>query len=354
MKIGFISGDIVEVSKGRKQVSVPDYPVQGRLLELWAIGGHEVVLLTRSPSTDDVPEGVVVDEGGDPRDHNLDLLFGDRLGRYGSEWLITLQQLEQYEGPVVFHQYVPYSNWAPPFVEMPHLLGSQRRWMVLNRAADVRAAYHAMAGHDERISDYGHVRFERWEPFYMLDYPWGGEYVPFDLVAQREHQLGYYGRVPKGERRARTVKRWLRVGDWSKVVYGPTTSTAWLSEATGAVDGGRVLHRELPQALTTFNVIVQAAIDRFRNKGALDYWPHRVVECALAGVLQLFDVEMGLKSFSHWTVTRDTDLIKWIDAIQEPGVLQQQVAAQQAIVLPRADPAEVHFRLMSLLEDHAS
>lgn len=353
MKIGFISGDLVEVDNTRKGVSVPDYPVQGWLMGKWIEDGHEVVLLSRHPTSDMPPEGVQVDVDGDPREHNLDILFGDRLGRYGSEWETTLNQIEQYEGAIVYHQYVPYSQWAPPFKEEPHLLGSQRRWMILNRSADPWAAYNAMVGNREQVTAYGHVRFERWEPFYMLAYPWQGDLVTPDLVAPRQFDFGYYGRLPQSEKRARTIRRWFDVGDWSKVIYGPETSTAWLSKATGAHDGGRVLHRDLPLALTNFNVIVQAAIDRLRNKGELDYWPHRVVESALAGVFQLFDVEMNLRAFKRWEVTRSTDLIRWMDALQEPGVLQEQVRLQQEIVLPRADPDAVHRRLMSLLEDHA-
>ncbi len=351
MKIGFLSGDLVEVNNQRAGVSVPDYPVQGRLMDLWVKGGHEVTLFTRYPKTDTLPEGVVDAVGSDPREHDLDIMFGDRLGVYGSEWEVTVTQLEQYSGPIIYHQYVPYSHWAPPFKEMPHLGGGSKQWLILNRSVDPLRCYNALVGQKERLSSYGHIQFARWEPFYMLDYPFNGKKTA--PLGGREYTLGYYGRLPQGEKRAKTVEKWMQIGEWPKVVYGPETSTKWISEATGATNGGRVLHRELPEAITKFDVIVQAAIDRLRNKGRFDFWPHRVVECAIAGTFQLFDVEMDLIPFRRWQVTRPSDLIRWIDAVEDPVVLREQVAAQRAIIFPRADPTEVHSRLMKLMKEHA-
>lgn len=356
MKIGFFSGDIVEVANERKGVSVPDYPVQGYLMRRWLERGHEVVLLTRHPNPDAPPEGVVYDPGGNPMEHQLDVLFGDRLGTFGSEWEETLPQIEEYSGAIVFHQYVPYSGWAPPFREMRHLAGSQRRWTIVNRSPYVRDAYHAMAGHREALTDtVGAVRWEQWEPWLMLDYPWEGEYVTPELVGERQFRQGYFGRVPQKERRAQSVVRWLSVGDWSRVVYGPETSARYVARETGAVDGGRILHRDLPHALTTFNVIVQAPIDRLAGKGQLRYWPHRIVECALAGVFQLFDPGIGIPEFSQFEVRSAPDLRRWVHALAaDVENLQAAVRRQQEMILPRTDPTAALDRLDRILEEAAA
>jgi hypothetical protein len=300
--VGFISGDLVEVTNERKGVSVPDYPVQGFLMRKLKERGHRVTLFSRVPKGD--VDGMDIEYLPGVNPTGVDVLFGDRLGPYGSEYEEhTVHQLEQYSGPIVYHQYVPYSGWAPQFREMPHLLGSQRQWTIINRSPDVRKTYHVMAGWKEAITDYvGAVRWEQWEPFLMLEYPWGGDYVRWHDIEARPYLQGYYGRVPKRERRANSVVRWLSAGDWKRIVYGPETSTAWVSEATGAVNGGRVLHKELPKALESFNVIVQSPIDRLQNKGQLHFWPHRIVECALAGVAQFFDPGIGIPEFKKWEV----------------------------------------------------
>jgi hypothetical protein len=357
VRIGFISGDIVEVSNERKGVSVPDYPVQGYLMDRWLERGHEVVLLTRHPKPDTAPEGITYDPGGDTNSHDLDVLFGDRLGPFGSEWdENTLHQLEEYRGPIVFHQYVPYSGWAPPFREMRHLMGSQRRWTIVNRSPSVREAYHVLAGHREAVNDtVGAVRWEQWEPWLMLDYPWLGEHVTPDLVGPRQHLQGYYGRVPQGEKRAQSVVRWMSVGSWSRVAYGPETSTRFVARMTGASDGGRIMHRDLPTALTTFNVIVQAPIDRLAGKGQLRFWPHRIVECALAGVLQLFDPGIGIPEFERWRVSSAPELLAWIRELRANAeFLRQQVWAQQEIILSRADPGACLDRLDGILAGAAA
>lgn len=353
MKIGFISGDIVEVSNERKGVSVPDYPVQGYLMQRLMERGHEIVLLTRHPKTDEPPEGVTVDIGGDPMEHGLDVLFGDRLGAYGSEYETdTLRQLEQYEGPIVYHQYVPYSGWAPQFRDMPHLLGHQRQWTIINRSPDPKKAYHTMAGWKEAVADsLEAVRWRQWEPFLMLDYPWDGAYVTPDLVGPRQYRQGYYGRVPKRERRADSVVRWLSVGSWKRVIYGPETTTAWVSHKTGAYNGGRILHRILPQALTTFEVIVQSPIDRLQNKGNLRYWPHRIVECALAGVFQLFDPGIGIPEFKQWEIRSSTMLNTWMHELEDTSLLQEVVEQQQHVILPHANPHKVMDRLEEILKE---
>ena len=356
MKIGFISGDLVEVTNNRRGVSVPDYPVQGFLLEKLKQRGHDVVLLTRCPKGDsgDVPYSY--HPGDNPMNHDIDVLFGDRLGPYGSEYEeVTILQLEEYSGPIVYHQYVPYSGWAPQFRDMPHLLGHQRRWTIVNRSTDPKKAYHTMAGWKEAVQDsLQDVRWRRWEPFVMLDYPWGGEYVTPDLVAPRPFRQGYYGRVPKRERRAYSVEKWLSTGMWSRVIYGPETSTAWVSEATGAYNGGRIMHRELPGKLTTFNVIVQSPIDRLQNKGRLNYWPHRIVECALAGVVQLFDPGIGIPDFKEWEIRSEPALRDWMQKLEDLNVMQEVVRQQQEIVLPRADPVKAIDRLEKILEEAAS
>jgi hypothetical protein len=353
MKIGFISGDLVEVTNERKGVSVPDYPVQGYLMRRLIERGHEIVLLTRYPNPDEPPEGVVADVGGNPMDHNIDVLFGDRLGPYGSEYeLDTLRQIEQYEGPIVYNQYVPYSGWAPQFREMPHLLGHQRQWTIINRSPDPKKTYHTMAGWKESIADStGSVRWRQWEPFLMLDYPWNNEYVTPDLVGTRQFRQGYYGRVPKRERRAASVVRWLSVGDWTSVIYGPETTTAWVSKETDSFNGGRILHRDLPQALTTFEVIVQSPIDRLQNKGNLRYWPHRIVECALAGVAQLFDPGIGIPEFSQWEVRSSAALKTWMTRLETTSSLQELVRQQQEVILPHADPSAVMDRLDEILKE---
>ena len=357
MRIGFISGDLVEVTNERTGVSVPDYPVQGFLLEKLKERGHEVVLLTRVAKS---VAGLVpysYQPGDDPREHELDVLLGDRLGPYGSEYEeVTLRQLEQYEGPIVYHQYVPYSGWAPQFRTMPHLLGHQRQWTIVNRSINPRLAYHTMAGWQEAVFDsLDDVLWRRWEPFIMLEYPWLGEYVTPDLVGPRPYVQGYYGRIPKRERRAESVWKWLTVGSWSRVVYGPETSTAWMSKETGAANGGRIQHKDLPQALTTFNCIVQSPIDRLQNKGKLEYWPHRIVECALGGVLQLFDPGIGIPEFKEWEVRSDMTLRSWVqEIVGDLQALQVQVRKQQEIVLPHADPVKVMDRLEEILEEAAS
>lgn len=353
MRIGFISGDLVEVTNERKGVSVPDYPVQGYLLERLKERGHEVVLLTRCPKSDAGTVPYEYHPGDNPMDHDLDVLLGDRLGPYGSEYeTVTLHQIEEYEGPIVYHQYVPYSGWAPQFREMPHLLGHQRQWTIVNRSPHPQRTYRTMAGWKEHMSDsLGAVRWRQWEPFLMLDYPWGGEYVTPDLVAHRQYVQGYFGRVPRKERRAASVVRWLSVGDWPRVMYGPETSAAWVSKETGAVNGGRVLHRDLPGALTTFSVIVQSPIDKLQGKGRLRYWPHRVVECALAGVFQLFDPGIGIPEFSPWEVRSSTTMLGWMRELEDLDVLQAGVERQQELILPHADPARVLDRFEEILKE---
>lgn len=354
MRIGFISGDLVEVAEGRVGVSVPDYPVQGFLLEQLQYRGHTPVLLTRCPSMSVEELTYDYDPGGDPKNHDLDVLLGDRLGPYGSEYEdATLRQLEQYEGPIVYHQYVPYSGWAPQFRDMPHLLGHQRQWTIINRSPDPKKAYHTMAGWKESIFDtLDVVRWRTWEPFLMLAYPWHGEYVTSDLVAPRRFVQGYYGRIPKRERRADSVQRWLTVGAWDRVVYGPETSTAWVSRATGAADGGRILHRDLPQTLTTFSCIVQSPIDRLQNKGKLGYWPHRIVECALAGVFQMFDPGIGIPEFLRWEVRSDAMMRTYVeDVVMDLELLQNQVRLQQELILPHAVPSMVIGNLEAILEE---
>lgn len=357
MRIGFLSGDLVEVTNERAGVSVPDYPVQGFLLEKLKERGHEIVLLTRVAKTaaDHVPFSY--QPGDNPNNFDLDVLFSDRLGPYGSEYEdVTLHQLEEYRGPIVYHQYVPYSGWAPQFRTMPHLLGHQRQWTIINRSPDPKKTYHTMAGWREAVTDsLDDVLWRQWEPFVMLEYPWMGEYVTPDLVAPRPYVQGYYGRIPRKERRAESVWRWLTVGSWSRIVYGPEPSTAWVSKETGATNGGRILHKDLPHALTTFNLIVQSPIDRLQNKGNLQYWPHRIVECALAGVLQLFDPGIGIPEFREWEVRSDVTLRSYVkEVVMDLGLLQKEVEKQQEIVMPHADPVLVVDRLESILEEAAA
>lgn len=357
MRIGFISGDLVEVTTERTGVSVPDYPVQGFLLEKLKERGHEIVLLTRVPKSvaDRVPFSY--DPGGNANEHDLDVLLGDRLGPYGAEYEEnTLRQLEEYTGPIVFHQYIATSGWAPQFREMPHLLGHQRQWTIVNRSLNPRLTYHTVSGWKEAITDsLGVVLWRRWEPFLMLEYPWMGEYVTPELIGPRPYAQGYYGRLPKRERRVESVERWLTAGAWPRIVYGPETSTAWMSQATGAVNGGRIQHKDLPQMLTTFNCIVQSPIDRLQNKGKLEYWPHRIVECALAGVLQLFDTGMGIPEFRPWEVRTDLALRSYIEeVVYDLRALQHQVRLQQDIILPHAVPSKVLDRLEEILEEAAS
>lgn len=356
MRIGFISGDLVEVSNKRAGVSVPDYPVQGYLLERLKERGHEVVLLTRVPAAETASVPYPYEPGADPMKFDLDVLLGDRLGVYGSEYEgETIHQIEGYEGGIVYHQYVPYTGWAPQFRTMPHLLGSQRRWTVMNRAADPRKAYTAMTGWNENITDsVGAVRWRQWEPFLMLDYPWGGKHVTPDAVAPRQFKQGYYGRVPRKEKRAASVTKWLTAGKWDRVVYGPATSSAWVSKETGAVDGGRILHRELPLSLTTFNVIVQSPIDKLVNRGHLRYWPHRIVECALAGVFQLFDPGIGIPEFRRWEVRSQAQLRWWMTELENLDNLRAGVKMQQDLILPRAQPEKVMTNLEAILEEAAS
>lgn len=354
MHVGFISGDLVEVTNQRKGVSVPDYPVQGFLMRKLVERGHKVTLFTRCPKDDAGAVPVEYRPGDDPT--GVDVLFGDRLGPYGSEYdTQTIRQLEQYSGPIVYHQYVPYSGWAPQFREMPHLLGHQRQWTIVNRSPDVQKAYHVMAGWKEGIIDtVGDVRWRQWEPFLMLEYPWDMEYVRWDEVEHRPYVQGYFGRVPKRERRARSVVRWLEAGDWKRIVYGPETSTAYVSAETGAVNGGRVLHKDLPQALETFNVIVQSPIDRLQNKGQLRYWPHRIVECALAGVVQFFDPGIGIPEFKPWEVRTPDAFRNAMHVLEDIDTMREQVLRQQEIIVPRADPVKVMDRLEDILKEAAS
>jgi hypothetical protein len=354
VRIGFISGDIVEVDNTRAGVSVPDYPVQGFLMQKLIERGHEVVLFTRYPKGAELPSGVQDAVGSLPQEHGLDVLFGDRLGYLGSEWEVTLSQLESYKGKVVYHQYVPYSGWAPPFREKPWLLSHDRDWLVLNRADDPKKAYHAMAGHGERVVDNGTVAFKTWCPFVMLEYPWRWSLPDTEVAAQpRQYAQGYFGRIPKTERRAKRVLRWMDHDEWSRVVYGPETSTKWVSDATGCVNGGRVLHKDLPKALETFNVTVQVAIDRLRNRGSLNYVPHRVVECALAGVVQFFDSEMGLPGLEEWVITGIQDMERVAEAVRWEVVRREIIEEQRRLILPKADPTRVIDNLDKLLVDFA-
>jgi len=355
VRIGFISGDLVEVSNERKGVSVPDYPVQGFLLEKLVERGHDVFLLTRCPGPDSGTVPYSYYPGANPMEHELDVLLSDRLGPYGSEWdEHTLHQLEEYSGPIVYHQYVPYSGWAPQFNEMPWLLGQQRQWTIVNRSPNPKKAYHVMAGFKERIKDsVDAVLWRQWEPFLMLEYPWRNEYVEWKDVDPRYYQQGYYGRIPKRERRASSVVRWLSAGDWKRVVYGPETSTAWVAQETGADNGGRILHKDLPEMLTKFNVIVQSPIDRLQNKGPLSYWPHRIVECALAGVVQLFDPGIGITEFKPWEVRTQESLRMMMRELEDLALLQHIVRQQQEIVLPRANPTHVMENLEKILEEAA-
>jgi hypothetical protein len=134
-------------------------------------------------------------------------------------------------------------------------------------------------------------------------------------------------------------------------MYGPETSAAWVSKETGAVNGGRIAHRDLPRALTTFNVIVQSPIDRLRGKGRLHYWPHRVVECALAGVFQLFDPGIGIPEFSPWEVRTSIAAQGWMHELEDLEVLQAGVERQQELILPHADPTKVMDRLEEILKE---
>lgn len=348
LKIGFISGDIVEIDNKRGSVSVPDYPVQGFLIKKLIERGHEVVLLTRHPVSDDIPPGLIVDVGGNPADHDLDILFGDRLGTIGVEWDTTQRQIEQYEGVVVYHQYVPYSGWAPPFKEMTWLAAHNRDWVVINRSTDPKRTYNQMVGIKEKINDYGVIKFATWRPFFMLEYPWNNQMDDLSTLGKRQYRQGYYGRVPRSEARARKVKRYLDHKEWSRVAYGPEPSTRWLHEETGCDNGGRILHRDLPESLAKMDTIVQVSIDRLRNHGFLNYWPHRVVECALAGVVQFFDVEMGLADFKDWEVRGGLDYRTRVAALDKQAMVDI-VEEQRDVILPYADPTECMDELEGIM-----
>lgn len=350
LSIGFISGDIVEIDNKRGSVSVPDYPVQGFLIKKLLERGHDVVLLTRHPASDDVPEGLVVDAGGDPMDHDLDILFGDRLGTIGVEWETTLRQIEQYEGHIIYHQYVPYSGWAPPFKEMTWLAAHNRDWLIINRSPDPRRTYNQMVGIREKVTNYGVIKFATWRPFFMLEYPWGWKMDDLSTLGERPYRQGYYGRVPRSEMRAKKVASYLNHNDWTRVAYGPESSTKHLAEATGCANGGRILHRDLPASLATMDTIVQVSIDRLRNHGHLNYWPHRVVECALAGVVQFFDVEMDLPDFKEWEVRNATEYRHRVAALDKRSMIDT-VEAQRDIILPYADPKECMDELEDIMQE---
>jgi len=346
VRIGFFSGDLFEFDEGRASVSVPDYPVQGHLLRKLVQRGHEVVLLTRVPSGTEVPTTFTYDPSGDPREHDLDVLFGDRLGFIGSEWVSTAWQIERYNGPIVFHQYVPYTGWAPPFVKDTWLLGVERSWTIVNRADDPRGAYQAMVGRNERVPEGNAVTFAQWEPFLMVEHPWKGRTDPRIPSNGRPYRQGYYGRLPKGERRSQTVVRYLSQEHWPTVVYGPETSTAWVSERSHAVDGGRILHHDLPDALETLDFIVQVQVDRLAYRGGLGYRTHRIVECALAGVFQLFDRSMGIPELREWEIAGPLQLGGTLLVV---GDVTAEVARQREVVLPRADPTKVMDGLEEIL-----
>lgn len=339
MRIGFLSGDVVELTPTRKSVSVPDYPVQGLLLKKLQERGHEIVVLTDIPQGTpfgDLPDFDLTapEEQEDPNQFNLDVLLTDRIGRDGGRWRNALMVLERYVGPIVFHQYIGYPGWAPPFREMPHLLDIRREWTVVNRANDPYAGYHSMVGYQERLRRMS-AKWERWEPFLMAEHPWNGQMG--SLPRSRRYLQGYYGRVPRKEKRAQLVLRYLSNMPWDRIVYGPPTSTKWLHEMTGAVDGGRIQHADLPAALADFSFIVQVPHDRFAGNGALDIWPNRIGECALAGVLQFFDRGYGLTALRDWQVDNATHLRQFFRALSDPDWREEQVRLQRQIILPRCD-----------------
>lgn len=355
MRVGFISGDVFEFTGTRNGVSVPDYAVQGHLLRKLLTWRHEVVLLTK------VPKGVAVDDptlenfayipGGDPSILGLDLLFVDRLGRDGATYDRAMVQIQQWEGPVVYHSYIAHPGWNPPFTQDPDLLLSRKKWLILNRADDPRAAYAAMVGKKEQVParyvSHGRIRFAQWEPFFMREFPWrcAGEDKP---DGNRIYRQGYYGRLPRTERRrSRKVQLSMMDRGWSRVAYGPPASTRWISEATGCDDGGKINNEDLPHYLRSFDWIYQVAIDRFAGKGALGYRTHRLIECAMAGVLQIFDPMMGIPELEPW----EMDPISLAHLNRHSAEwLQNAVALQQELLLPRANPTTVMDNLETLLQ----
>lgn len=352
MRVGFVSGDLFELAPDRSGVSVPDYAVQGHLLRKLIERGHEVVLLTSLPKATASAQPISYEYApeADPTVYGLDLLFVDRLGVAGSQYVTAMDQIQMWEGPIVYHSYIASPGWNPPFSKYPDELTYEKKWLILNRADFPKEAHAVMCGKDEQVPSGlvrdGVVSFRQWEPFFMAEHPWQGASAD-KPNGKRAYRQGYYGRLPQSERyRARKVSNYMADRGWSRVCFGPPASTRWLSEDTGCHNGGKIEHRNLPYHLTEFDFTIQVAIDRFRNKGRLGYRTHRLIECAQAGVLQLFDPEMGIPEMKPWEV-------KNLHVIRHWGMIGQQwlrdaVTEQQLLLLPRANPKKV----MDELENH--
>jgi hypothetical protein len=346
MRIGFVSGDVFEWRPDRHGVSVPDYAVQGHIAEGLAKRGHEVVVMTRVPGQEIPARPYRYAPGALPSELDLDLLFVDRLGSHGPEIMTAMEQVNDFEGPVVYHSYIAAPGWNPQFVNNDFELLDGKRWLILNRADDPRAAHRLMCGRLEQPPD--GIEFAQWQPFFMLEHPWNGA-LSNKPTGMRRYRQGYYGRLPRSERRrSRQVEFYMQDRGWKRIIYGPPLSTRWLSKATGCVDGGRIPNRELPEHLESFDLTVQVPIDRFSGQGHVGYRTHRLIECTLAGVLQLVDPQLGIKELRPWNVINGGELKRYAGMSVEE--MEAIVSEQRELLLPRADPAKVWAELTGYLE----
>jgi hypothetical protein len=105
-------------------------------------------------------------------------------------------------------------------------------------------------------------------------------------------------------------------------------------------------------ALASYRATIQVPHDRFAGKGNLDIWPNRIGECALAGVLQLFDRGYGLKELREWQVENLTHL-RTMEWLTDPDEVAAQIKKQRTVIMPRLEPERVLDKLEKILYDAA-
>lgn len=348
MRIGMLTAEIFEADRNRPGITSSHYSINGYLAAKLLDRGHDVVLLSPVASGVDT-QSVRLRFGGegdrspfeylglsfeylpntDPSDAGVDVLWIDRLRRQGQHYGWAMSAIAGYRGPIVYNQMITYPGWAPPFAEEDWIAREGRHWLVVNRATDAEAMYRACASKRELPKRSDNVSFATWFPFVQEESLWDNEVPKIRYKEDRDYVQGYIGRFPRNEDRTKRVVHFLNHDRWSRCIWGRTLE--WVGDKTGCDVGGPAEQARLPEVMSRFHFTVNCQFDR--NPAGCGFWPNRIVEGAMGGVLQLFDGSWGLPEFDDWVVKDQREMFEKFEQAELPTEIERQ----RQIILPRCD-----------------
>lgn len=370
MKIGVLSGHVY-AAKARQNTVQPSWAYQGFLLAELLKRQHDVVLLTRAVDS----EATLVMDERDPFWHHrfeyapdllpsdiadIDVLFVDKLCYGKGEFDRTMSQLHnaaKFEIPCVYHQYAAFPGWLPPFADSDWLLRTP--WTIVNRASDPWALYARVANARELIPmDISPLEFATWQPFLMKRALWDDQpWIP--LAHRREAVFGYLGLIAEsaGRRSERVMSYVDEVQSHGHRVNLYGSVKGWESTISESMPNvhvmGTVDYPDIPCAIASYEMTI---VVQHPKLVGLDSWPHRIIENALAGVLQFFDNETcyAITAAEEWMIGKSPQqpkLHEFVDLYSDPDYRIHGVEQQRKWISERWDTDKNVDDLVKILEE---